>query len=73
MSKGKVKYAQEMKDIANIDIQQANGEFKSTYQILSELGEVWDKLSSVDKATLGNDLFGNDVFAEVKLSKIGES
>ena len=70
MYKGAPKYEKELKKIAGVDLLE-NGSFRSTYDVLKDLGSVWDSLSSQDKAQLGNDLFGR-LFAEVKLSKIGK-
>ena len=42
-----------LKSIAGVDILQADGTtFKSTYQILKELSEVWDNLTDVNKASV---------------------
>lgn len=42
-----------LKGIAGVDILQADGTtFKSTYQILKELSQVWDNLTDVNKASV---------------------
>lgn len=42
-----------LKSIAGVDILQADGTtFKSTYQILKELSQVWDNLTDVNKASV---------------------
>lgn len=42
-----------LKNVAGIDILQADGTtFKSTYQILKELSQVWDNLTDVNKASV---------------------
>lgn len=42
-----------LKSIAGVDILQSDGTtFKSTYQILKELSEVWDNLTDVNKASV---------------------
>ena len=34
--------------------------FKSTYEVLKELGSVWDKLSEADRALLGEKIAGKN-------------
>lgn len=42
-----------LKSLAGVDILQSDGQtFKSTYQILKELSEVWDDLTDVNKASI---------------------
>ena len=42
----------ELKSITGVDIMIDNKSFKSTYQILKELSQVWDKLSDVTQANV---------------------
>lgn len=43
-----------------IDIENANGTFKSTYQIIKELGEVWDELGDKQRAALVEEVAGKN-------------
>lgn len=43
---------------AGIDIENANGTLKSTYQIIKELGEVWDELGDKQKSLLLEEIAG---------------
>lgn len=47
------------KEYANIDIQDQNGELRSTYDILSDLAEVYPTLTSKEKQYLGELAAGN--------------
>ena len=60
VQKGVPKFRKELQDLAGVDLLDANGELKSTYDILTELGAVWDNLDSLTKSQIGNDLFGKD-------------
>lgn len=42
-----------------VDIVNANGELRSTYDILNDLAGVWDKLTTTDQAAIGNMFAGN--------------
>lgn len=42
------------KDYANIDIQDENGELRSTYDILSDLAKVYPSLTSKQRQYLGD-------------------
>ena len=50
----------EMKQLTGVDIMKdaAGTQFKSTYEILKEISEVWDKLTDVSKANVTNLLGG---------------
>lgn len=41
-----------IKGISGVDIMLDENTFKSTYQIIDELGRVWDKISDIDQASL---------------------
>lgn len=41
-----------IKGISGVDIMIDENNFKSTYQIISELGEVWDSISDINQASL---------------------
>ena len=41
-----------IKGISGVDIMIDENNFKSTYQIISELGKVWDSISDIDQASL---------------------
>ena len=60
VQKGVPKFRKELQDLAGIDLLDTNGELKSTYDIMVELGAVWDSLDSLTKSQIGNDLFGKD-------------
>ncbi len=53
------KLQQAFKEYANIDIQDQNGELRSTYDILSDLAEVYPTLTSKEKQYLGELAAGN--------------
>ena len=51
-----------------VDINDANGQLKSTFQILQELSPAWDKMSKAEQVALGNTLAGTNqykIFAAV--------
>ncbi len=49
----------EIKALTGVDILESDGNaFKSTYQILKEISEVWNDLSDLNQATVLEDLFG---------------
>lgn len=52
------KLAAEFKDIG-IDIEDSNGNLRSTYDILNDLAAVWDSLSSKQRQMIGEDVAGN--------------
>lgn len=60
MAESTSKLRKEMKSLTGVDIMaNAEGtEFKSTYQILKEISEVWDNLSDVTQANVTNLLGG---------------
>ncbi|WP_297993947.1 phage tail tape measure protein [uncultured Clostridium sp.] len=47
-----------VKILTGVDLKDPNNEFRSTFDILKDIGEVWDDLSDVDKATLAEDIAG---------------
>ena len=47
-----------VKQLTGVDLTDANGQFKTTYDIFKEIGAVWDTLSSQEQALLGEKLFG---------------
>lgn len=52
------KLAAEFKDIG-IDIEDSNGNLRSTFDILNDLAAVWDTLSSKQRQMIGEDVAGN--------------
>lgn len=53
------KIAKEFKEIANIDIEDSNGELRSTYEILSDMARVFPTLTSKQRQYLGELAAGN--------------
>lgn len=49
-----------VKSLAGVDIMANEDEFKSTYQILKEISEVWDGLTDVTQANLAQTLAGKN-------------
>ena len=49
-----------VKILTGVDLKDPNNEFRSTYDILKDIGEVWDGLSDLDKATLAEDIAGKN-------------
>ena len=47
-----------VKQLTGVDLTDANGQFKTTYDIFKEIGAVWDTLSGQEQALLGEKLFG---------------
>lgn len=52
------KLAPLIKRLTGVDLTDANGEFKSTYEVLSKIGEVYNQLDSMTQATISEKLFG---------------
>ena len=52
MADSVAKLRQELLDLANVDIMLDDDTFKSTYQIIKELSEVWDEISDVSQANI---------------------
>lgn len=52
------KLRKEIKGLSGVDIMVDENTFKSTYQILLEIAQVWNKLSDTSQATLLEDLAG---------------
>ena len=48
----KSKLQSQIKAISGVDILTQSGEYKSTYEILSQIAEVWEDISDVDQAAL---------------------
>ena len=49
-----------VKILTGVDLKDPNNEFRSTYDILKDIGEVWNDLSDLDKATLAEDIAGKN-------------
>ena len=67
----------ELKSLTGVDIMIDNKNFKSTYQILKELSQVWDKLSDVTQANvtemIGGKRNANAVSALLNNFEVAES
>lgn len=62
------KYRKQLLALTGVDIQKANGEFRSTYDILDDLSEVWKTLGSDTQAAVTTMLAGTrnvNVFASL--------
>lgn len=57
-AKSSSKLREEIKRITGVDIMLDDSTFKSTYQILEEIAQVYDKLEDVDRANIAEMLFG---------------
>ncbi|OOM82119.1 phage-related minor tail protein [Clostridium puniceum] len=51
---------EDLKSIADIDIKNVNGGFKSTYEIVKSLGEKWSTFSDIQKANLSEEIAGKN-------------
>lgn len=49
-----------IKQITGVDLTDANGEFRSTYDILNDIGKVWDTLNSKEQAMLAEEIAGKN-------------
>lgn len=49
-----------IKTMTGVDLTDANGEFRSTYDVLKEIGEVWDELNSMEQASLAEEIAGKN-------------
>lgn len=49
-----------IKQITGVDLTDANGEFRSTYDILNDIGKVWDTLNSKQQAMLAEEIAGKN-------------
>ena len=58
MAESVSKLRNEIKSLTNVDIMLDDETYKSTYQILDELAQVWDKLNDITKANVLELLFG---------------
>ena len=47
-----------IKELTGVDLTDANGEFRSTYDVLKDIGEVWDTLESKEQAMLAEEIAG---------------
>lgn len=47
-----------IKELTGVDLTDANGEFRSTYDVLKDIGEVWDTLDSKQQAMLAEEIAG---------------
>lgn len=52
MAESVSKLRDELLDLTGVDIQLDEDTFKSTYQILKEISEVWDDLSDISRANV---------------------
>lgn len=52
------KYRDEIKQLSGVDIMISDDEYKSTYDILTGIAEVWDQISDVNQSKLLEDLAG---------------
>ena len=52
------KYRAEIKALSGVDIMANESTYKSTYEILLEIANVWERLSDIEQATLLEDLAG---------------
>ncbi|BCZ47589.1 hypothetical protein psyc5s11_36560 [Clostridium gelidum] len=62
------KMREDLQSIANVDIKNVNGGFKSTYEIIKSLGEKWSTFSDIQKANLSEEIAGKNranVFASL--------
>lgn len=49
-----------VKTLTDVDLTDANGEFRNTYEVLSEIGQVFDTLGSKEQALLLEELAGKN-------------
>ena len=63
----KSKLQGKVKALSGVDILTDTGAYKSTYQILSEIAEVWEDISNMDQAALLELLAGGITFARTHL------
>ena len=49
-----------IKEITGVSLTNANNEFRSTYDILKDIGEVWDDLNSMEQAMLAEEIAGKN-------------
>ena len=61
----------ELKSLTGVDIMIDNKNFKSTYQILKELSQVWDKLSDVTQANV-TEMIGGKRNANAVREQLGK-
>lgn len=47
-----------IKNLTGVDLTDVNGEFRSTYDVLKDIGEVWDTLNSKEQAILAEEIAG---------------
>lgn len=47
-----------IKNLTGVDLTNVNGEFRSTYDVLKDIGEVWDTLNSKEQAILAEEIAG---------------
>lgn len=47
-----------IKNMTGVDLTDANGEFRSTYDVLNDIGKVWDNLNSMQQASLAEEIAG---------------
>ena len=49
-----------VKTLTGVDLTDVNGEFRNTYEVLSEIGQVFDTLNSKEQALLLEELAGKN-------------
>lgn len=49
-----------VKNMTGVSLTQPNGEFRSTYDILMDIADVWDTLGSMDQAVLLEEIAGKN-------------
>ena len=49
-----------IKTLTGVDLTDANGEFRNTYDILTEIGEQFDRLNSKEQALLLEEIAGKN-------------
>lgn len=56
----------------SVALKDVNGEYRSTYDIMKDIADVWDDMTSMEQAALATDLSGTRqqaVFFSLRLSK----
>lgn len=57
------KMRDKIKGLAGVDILTDTGAYKSTYEIIKEIGQVWEDMSDIDQAALLELMAGGHVLA----------
>ena len=58
MAESTAKLRKEMIALSGVDIMLDENTFKTPYQMLIEIGKVWDNLTDISRANIGELLFG---------------